>query len=386
MLLTPGLAQQVIDSIMPLVQQNVNIMDSAGTIIASCQVKRIGSFHKGAHDVLKHRKTVEITSENLPLFPGSLPGVNMPILIEGQAIGVVGITGQPDEVRGTAKLVKAVTELILERDILLEKIRSQEQLREQFASLLLSEYAAEKMPSITASAKLLKYDMTVSRQVFIINTQPLLQEICGYTSSGPLSAHVQENILQQIRNSPCLTSHDFAVFVEQRLILLKETPPDNASQEPPVFKWDEQLSKILLKKTPLLIGIGSVEPNPSLLHYSYQEALFALNQANPQKSVSSIYDPHVLAAYVLQHAPDIPCRPLNNLREALHKDNIHHFDMTETISALLKNNLNVSLAAKDLFIHRNTLLFRLTRLQNATGLDPCHHFDHAVLCRRLLDL
>ena len=121
MLLTPGLAQQVIDSIMPLVQQNVNIMDSAGTIIASCQVKRIGSFHKGAHDVLKHRKTVEITSENLPLFPGSLPGVNMPILIEGQAIGVVGITGQPDEVRGTAKLVKAVTELILERDILLEK-------------------------------------------------------------------------------------------------------------------------------------------------------------------------------------------------------------------------------------------------------------------------
>jgi len=385
MLLTSGLAQQVIDSIMPLLQQNVNIMDSSGTIIASCQVQRIGTFHKGAHDVLEQNQTVEITPEDVFRFPGSLPGVNMPILMEEQVIGVVGITGHPEEVRGTAKLVKAVTELILERDLLMEKFRSQEQLREHFADLLLSEHAAQKFSSLAASAKLLKYDMTIPRQVIAINMQTFFQQARNCSTSDLVSTRLLASLLQQVRTSPCISPRDFVVFLEQRLIVLKETPTGEDATLPGIFRWGEQLGKSLFHTSPLLIGAGSNEPNSKFLCHSYQEALFALTQSTPLKPVSSIQDPHTLAAYALQHAPSVNCRPLLELREALHADSLRKFDMAETIFSLLEHNLNISLAAKALFIHRNTLLFRLGKLRTATGLDPCHHFDHAILCRQLLD-
>ena len=93
----------------------------------------------------------------------------------------------------------------------------------------------------------------------------------------------------------------------------------------------------------------------------------------------------MLAAYALRYAPGHNCRPLQQLQDTLHQASLRKFNMEETLRCLLEQNLNTSLAAKALFIHRNTLLFRLAKLRSSTGLDPCHHFDHALLCRLLLE-
>ena len=48
-----------------------------------------------------------------------------------------------------------------------------------------------------------------------------------------------------------------------------------------------------------------------------------------------------------------------------------------TIQKFFKHNLNVSETARELFVHRNTLVYRLDKIEKVTGLD-LREFDQAV--------
>ncbi len=52
-------------------------------------------------------------------------------------------------------------------------------------------------------------------------------------------------------------------------------------------------------------------------------------------------------------------------------------DMVETCLCLFENDLNMSKAADNLYMHRNTLLYRINKLKRLTGLDV-RTFDDAV--------
>ncbi|MCM1546482.1 MAG: helix-turn-helix domain-containing protein [Clostridiales bacterium] len=50
-------------------------------------------------------------------------------------------------------------------------------------------------------------------------------------------------------------------------------------------------------------------------------------------------------------------------------------DMVETCLALFENDLNVSKTAAGLYMHRNTLIYRIAKLKRLTGLDVCRFAD-----------
>ncbi len=60
-------------------------------------------------------------------------------------------------------------------------------------------------------------------------------------------------------------------------------------------------------------------------------------------------------------------------------------EMKNTIATLFENELNIADTAKALFIHRNTLVYRLEKFQKQTGLD-LKKFDDAMVCRAALIL
>ena len=49
-----------------------------------------------------------------------------------------------------------------------------------------------------------------------------------------------------------------------------------------------------------------------------------------------------------------------------------------TVNKFFENNLNVSETSRQLYIHRNTLVYRLDKLQKMTGLD-LRNFDDAII-------
>ena len=52
-------------------------------------------------------------------------------------------------------------------------------------------------------------------------------------------------------------------------------------------------------------------------------------------------------------------------------------EILSTVSKFFENNLNVSETSRQLYIHRNTLIYRIEKLQKATGLDV-RVFDDAL--------
>lgn len=101
------LAQDFVEATSLLVgQRTINIMDQKGIIIASTEKHRIGDFHQGAAEVLETGKPVLIKIEDLPRYPGTKEGYNMPIFLNDEIIGVVGIFGCEEEVQSIANLLR----------------------------------------------------------------------------------------------------------------------------------------------------------------------------------------------------------------------------------------------------------------------------------------
>jgi carbohydrate diacid regulator len=51
--------------------------------------------------------------------------------------------------------------------------------------------------------------------------------------------------------------------------------------------------------------------------------------------------------------------------------------LLETLQAFFDNNMNITDTAKKIYVHRNTLLYRLEKIKQYTGLDP-RKFEHAL--------
>ena len=68
------------------------------------------------------------------------------------------------------------------------------------------------------------------------------------------------------------------------------------------------------------------------------------------------------------------------LKEVFKKGSIESLDQETlfTIQRFFENNLNVSETSRKLFVHRNTLVYRLEKIKRLTGLD-LREFDDAII-------
>lgn len=127
------------------------------------------------------------------------------------------------------------------------------------------------------------------------------------------------------------------------------------------------------------MGIGTTVANLKSLARSYKEAQMAIEVGkffDSEKTISS-YDNLGIARLVYQ-LPTTLCELF--LGEIFKYGSINILDEETlfTIQKFFENNLNVSEAARSLFIHRNTLLYRIEKVKKVTGLD-LKTFDHAAV-------
>ena len=128
-----------------------------------------------------------------------------------------------------------------------------------------------------------------------------------------------------------------------------------------------------------VIGIGMVGPNINELASSFKEAQVALEVGKVFDNERSIiaYDNLGIARLIYQ-LPTTLCEMF--LKEVFKKGSIDSLDQETlfTIQRFFENNLNVSETSRGLFVHRNTLVYRLEKIKKLTGLD-LRKFDHAII-------
>ena len=128
-----------------------------------------------------------------------------------------------------------------------------------------------------------------------------------------------------------------------------------------------------------VIGIGTVSDHLRELADSYKEAQTAIEVCKVFDSEKSILNYENLGiGRLIYQLPTTLCEIF--LSEVFKKSAIDSLDQETlfTINKFFENNLNVSETSRKLFVHRNTLVYRLEKIKKLTGLD-LRQFDHAIV-------
>ena len=130
-----------------------------------------------------------------------------------------------------------------------------------------------------------------------------------------------------------------------------------------------------------IIGIGTVAEHLRELADSYKEAQTAIDVGtvfDPEKSI--MHYENLGIGRLIYQLPTTLCEIF--LREVFKKNSLDSLDQETlfTNNKFFENSLNVSQTSRKLFVHRNTLVYRLEKIRKLTGLD-LRQFDHALVFR-----
>lgn len=250
--------------------------------------------------------------------------------------------------------------------------------------------------SITLSSIKQYYDEKYDRNNFIKNIV-LDNVLPGDVGIKARELHFNVDVSRVILLIRSLSSNDVSAFdviqnlfpdknkdfvfniTESDIVLVKEVKANVDSKD--LEKLARSISDTLGGEfyTRVNVGIGTVVENIKDLARSFKEAQIALE-------VGKVFDTDkIIVSYenlgiarLIYHLPTTLCETF--LREVFKKGSIESLDHETlfTIQRFFENNLNVSETSRKLFVHRNTLVYRLEKIKKLTGLD-LREFDHAII-------
>ena len=204
-------------------------------------------------------------------------------------------------------------------------------------------------------AKKLHIDTEVRRVIFIIETK-----------------HEKDsNTLDNVRGMLGGRARDFVTAVDEKnIIVVKELEPSDGYPE--VDKTAQNLYSLLKEEEgeDVLIAYGTIVGDIKEVSKSYKEAKLALDVGKIFAGEKNVIAFSALGIGRLIYQLPIPlCKMfIREIFEGKSPDDFDEETLT-TINKFFENNLNVSETSRQLYIHRNTLVYRLDKLQKSTGLD-----------------
>ena len=187
------------------------------------------------------------------------------------------------------------------------------------------------------------------------------------------------NALEMVRELFYSLSGDYVTSVEEKHIVVIK-----ALQQDESYETLQETAKMLVDMlnseamTSVRVAYGTIVDEIKGLSKSYKEALMALDVARIFYMEKTIIAYNTLGiGRLIYQLPANLCRIFieevfgNGMPEEIDEE------MLNTVNKFFENSLNVSETARQLFIHRNTLMYRIEKLQRVTGLD-IRNFDDAL--------
>ncbi|ABN73248.1 CdaR family transcriptional regulator [Actinobacillus pleuropneumoniae] len=344
-------AQTIVKRTMQIIPNSVNVMDEEGIIIASGDPSRLGERHTGAVIALRKKQSVEI-DENLAKQWNyeAREGLNLPIAYLGKTVGVIGISGKPNEVRQYGELVKMAAELIVEQSVLLAKERWQQRYKEEFIRQLLRGALSEA--EITQQAVFFKLDSTKPLVAMIIKMeQPDAEKLQLLLNHLELnSKHIALAVMDLDKLVLLKTEDEFTHLCKDRG-LLSLLPEHNRHQE---YK----------------IVVGAKVTHFHQASFSYQSALHTLSYAEQLRLKKQIllFSDYKLPALLADFAKTWQSEELlSPFKILLAQDG--KATLFKSLQQYFLSNCDLAHASEKLFIHPNTLRYRLEKIEQITSLS-----------------
>jgi carbohydrate diacid regulator len=350
--LTSELAREIADETTHILGHNVLITDANAQVIGSGDPSRIGSIHEASVAVLQTGIAASHDARQAAALIGVLPGITMPMVLDGEVVGTVGITGAPAQVAKLGRVVQRQTEILLresqfQRTRMLRANRLNQLARDivEFDPRLIDEGI------IRASGIELGYDLTQPRAAIAFEVRP-----------GPESYPSSVRAIGEIFGARMDLVAELATG---RYIVLHHLSSE------PRRDLARRAAELLRERHGITanIGIGEVGAGVAALAESYADATAALRLGvgGAEIEVHEIGDLRV--AQVLDSVSSQARERFTRSQLAPLAGENDSAVLRATLVAWCESGCNLVTTAQRLTIHRNTVVYRLDKISRLTGRD-----------------
>lgn len=327
-------AQKIADGIMKIIPCNINITDTEGVILASGDKSRLGSLHKGALAALERKESYVVYERTST----EQRGINLPIFYNNNILGVIAINGDIKEVMPIGQIGMTIAVLMIENRMLSEMSAIKESRLKDFLYQWIALSPEQYDDAFYDQAAYWGIDLKIPRTAVIIT-----------------SSRIRYSVIETIKSR--LDKNEYIVrYGIEEVLLLFESGKRLKSRLEKIMEISKDLEKCYIGEAHLIASrttntvmqtvriAKSLNIQKKILHYQEVSLECLLSGIEMTKEVEEMI----------------------RLLKERDVDGV----LKDTITAYVENNDNYVEICEKLHIHRNTLNYRLTKIEELFNKNP----------------
>lgn len=352
---TEAIFDSLVQEMNKLINEDIIITNEGGVIVASTIASRIGDYHEGAELAMKNRTSIVMTKELTETLQGVRRGIVLPIIIEGQPIGVLGITGNPNIVEPYARIVQKMAELFI-------KSSSDQMTQEKIArnlELFIFDWLNQMITEETLIARGEFFQLPIKSYQQVISIH------LPYASG-----HLSYKDILSLRMAWDGKKH--AIFVrwgEGKLLII-----DHQYERHTLLRKIKDFQTKTVDIIGMNVDVGIGQPTDyNMMHQSLEQAERAC--AIAQKENRIIFEDE-LRFEMIQHGIDVQTKWkfIERTIAPIREESV----LIDTLTSWFDHDMSIQRTAATLHIHKNTLYYRLEQIEKRTHLS-IHAIDDIIL-------
>lgn len=370
-------AKIIVEEISGIIGRQINMMNAEGTIIASTDPARLGTFHAAAKRLIDENLN-EITVHSDTEYKGALPGTNIAVRFKDKPVAVIGVTGPYTEVVKYGQMLKKMTEILIRDEYYKQQNDTETRIKNRFLNDWLYGSPDTIDRRLEIQGQSLGIDITVPRRIVIF--EPVLKT--GYSEKKTSLPHTEGAAEDELKPSDIQRHIDNTWKTVATMVRHESDAVTLISGN--VFicalgsKSDKQLLDFVRSvcaavesRYPVLLaaGLDAKTDDYRLINSARLKAEKALKTClrSPSKE-PRLYNTINMEIFSSEIPDPVKKEYITRIFKSYSEEEIRR--CISILDVFYQEEGSLTKTAEKLFMHKNTLQYQLNKLKKQSGYDP----------------
>lgn len=355
MYISQNAAQSIVEEIGREINEHINFMDQEGYIVASTDKARLGTLHTGARRIIEEKLPELYITEEMENST-TKKGINLPITIRDEIVGVVGITGDKERVAGYGNIVRRMTEIMVEDSRLKDHKKFDRRVRYRFIEEWIGRSGAFYDRGFVERGGQLGIDVMKPRRAMVIRFVHYTE--LSSTQEGQRRLEEMESAVRHYAD-------------REEILYLREPPRQicllEACGDDKIRRTAENIRRLLQEKygERVVIGIDAADGGSIHINQICKEAERAAEAGGLADII--FYKNLYVELFLRDVTAEAQVEYLNRLFPGVAAEELDAY--MKMIEVFIEEDGSVGRMADRLFMHKNTIQYKLKKMEALNGRD-----------------
>ncbi len=395
MLINELLAETIVNKVASMINREIVFTDTGGNVLASTDLSKTHAHYSQMQRVAESNQAQPVEKEDFSFskYPLDL-GIVLPLNYNGEIVGTLYIQDEPDNYSKYQNIIKTATELLIYQTLVIDNVPYKDRIKDNFIFGLLHRKLSWDDPRTYDEAELLEVSLLKDKIGLVIYVPGFWKS--QFSNDRPTSEDERQERLHTYKKKIYEACKQFfgdetgsgiqiSYFGNDTFVVLIDETQNikgNAMVDQ-IRKSGTEFNKLISEgfspdASRVVIGVGNFYKGKDGITLAYEEAKIALQLGMGFAEDKAVY--HIDDLGMISVLAGGNKRWQENFVKNLLTKLMAERYLLETVDVFFDQNMSLTQTAKNLKIHRNTLLYRLSKVKKITGLDP-RKFNDAVKIR-----